>query len=480
MKANRFKWMIVAALAGSLTVGCGDDDEVMPFVDAGSLVDMNVGVDMNAPVDLGATADLGGEVDLGGDVDAGTPATCPDVSARTPVDIGGEITGQTWTCDNLYRLTSTTFVTSGTLTIEAGTIVVGAVGNAALVITKNATIDAQGTATLPIRFSSVKEYDGDTATVAAPGDWGGLVLLGSARINVAGGTTTIEGLPPTDTGGSYGGSDDTHNCGTVRYLTIRYAGFVFGAANELNSLSVGACGSATTLDYLETRDGLDDGVEFFGGTANLKHALIVNTGDDSFDYDLGYTGKVQFFLAEQRGAAGEDRGIEGDNNGDAMDATPRSAPEFWNTTFIGVGHAAGTGQNAALLREGTAARIHNSIFMEYPANGLRIQHAPTDAQVVAGALNVQNSILFNLGATAAVTFVCDATSTACTSLLAETSNRTVDPGVAAGNWQPAAGAAAATGGDAPPLGGFFDASATYVGAVAPTGTPWYAGWRTAD
>ncbi len=232
MKANRFKWMIVAALAGALTAGCGDDDEVMPFVDAGSLVDMNVGVDMNVSEDLGPVADLGG------DVDAGTPPSCPDVSARTPVDIGGEITGQTWTCDNLYRLTSTTFVTSGTLTIEAGTIVVGAVGNAALVITKNATIDAQGTAALPIRFSSVKEYDGDTATVAAPGDWGGLVLLGSARINVAGGTTTIEGLPPTDTGGSYGGSDDTHNCGTVRYVTIRYAGFVFGAANELNSLSI--------------------------------------------------------------------------------------------------------------------------------------------------------------------------------------------------------------------------------------------------
>jgi hypothetical protein len=480
MNANQRKWMVVATLASALAAGCGDDDDVMPGVDSGTPVDMNVANDMNEGVDMSAPADLGPAADLGGDVDAGTAPTCPDVSARIPVDIGGEITGQTWTCDNLYRLTATTFVTSGTLTIEPGTIIVGAVGNAALVITKNATIDAQGTAALPIRFSSAKEYDGDTGTVPAAGDWGGLVLLGKARINVVGGTTTIEGLPATDTGGAYGGTDDAHDCGTVRYVTIRYAGFIFGTANELNSLSVGACGSATTLDYIETRDGLDDGVEFFGGTANISHALIVNTGDDSFDYDLGYTGKVQFFLAEQRGAAGEDRGIEGDNNGDSMDATPRSAPEFWNATFIGVGHTTGTGQNAALLREGTAIRLHNSIFMEYPAVAIRIQHAPTDAQIVAGTLNLQNMIFFNLGPDGTGTVACDVGSTACAPILADTSNRTTDPGVSAGHWQPAPAAAAATGGATPPSGGFFDASATYVGAVAPTGTPWYAGWRTAD
>ena len=506
MKANRSKWMIALALTGVVMAGCGDDDtgDVMPGVDLGSPVDMNVGADLGTDLgtDAGGEIDAGGGTDAGGDVDAGAgmdagtdidatvpvdmgmpdlgppPPRCPDISARTFVDVGGDIVGQTWTCNNIYRLTSTTFVTSGTHTIEAGTIVVGAVGNAALVITQSARIDAQGTAELPIRFSSIKEYDGDAATTPAAGDWGGVVLLGRARANYAMGTSTIEGLPATETGGQFGGTDDAHNCGTLQYATIRYAGFIFGTANELNGLTIGACGSATTLDYIEVRDGLDDGIEFFGGSANLKHALVINTGDDSLDWAFGYTGKVQFLIVEQRGAAGEDRGIEADNNPDSRDATPRSAPEVWNATFIGAGAASGGTQDGAQLREGTAGTIRNAIFMSFPDRVIRVQHSATDAQVTAGALSLRNSIFFDNMRTTA--FECDtATSTICADLNAEATNRTTDPGVSRGNWQPAAGSAATTGAAAPPAGGFFDAAA-YVGAVDPTGMPWYAGWRTAD
>jgi hypothetical protein len=315
-------------------------------------------------------------------------------------------------------------------------------------------------------------------TTPAAGDWGGVVLLGRARANYAGGTSTIEGLPATETGGQFGGMDDAHDCGTLRYATIRYAGFVFGTNNELNGLTVGACGSATELDFIEVRDGLDDGIEFFGGTANLKHALVFNTGDDSLDWAYGYTGKVQFLIVEQRGAAGEDRGIEADNNGDARDATPRSAPEVWNATFVGAGRMSGGQQDGATLREGTAGLIRNAIFMSFPDKTIRVQHSATDAQVTAGALSVQSSIFFDNNA--AANFECDATSTVCAGLLGEATNRTADPGIVRGNWQPAAGSAATTGGATPPAGGFFDTTATYVGAVAPTGTPWYAGWRTAD
>ena len=299
----------------------------------------------------------------------------------------------------------------------------------------------------------------------------------AARANYTGGTSTIEGLPATETGGQFGGTDDAHDCGSVRYVTIRYAGFLFGTNNELNGLTVGGCGTGTTLDYIEVRDGLDDGIEFFGGSANLKHALVINTGDDSLDWAFGYTGKVQFFIAEQRGAAGEDRGIEADNNGDSRDASPRSAPEVWNATFVGAGRMSGGQQDGATLREGTAGLLRNAIFMSFPDKSIRVQHSATDAQVTAGALSVQNTIFFDNNA--AANFECDATSTVCAGLLGEATNRTTDPGIVRGNWQPAAGSAATTGAAAPPAGGFFDAAA-YVGAVDPTGTPWYAGWRTAD
>jgi hypothetical protein len=135
-------------------------------------------------------------------------------------------------------------------------------------------------------------------------------------------------------------------------------------------------------------------------------------------------------------------------------------------------------QDGATLREGTAGLIRNAIFMSFPDKTIRVQHSATDAQVTAGALSVQSSIFFDNNA--AANFECDATSTVCAGLLGEATNRTADPGIVRGNWQPAAGSAATTGGATPPAGGFFDTTATYVGAVAPTGTPWYAGWRTAD
>ncbi len=62
-------------------------------------------------------------------------------------------------------------------------------------------------------------------------------------------------------------------------------------------------------------------------------------------------------------------------------------------------------------------------------------------------------------------------------------NRFVDPGLpaarnalAAPDWKPTAGAAALTGGATPPSDGFFDATATFVGAIGPD--DWTQGWTT--
>ena len=44
---------------------------------------------------------------------------------------------------------------------------------------------------------------------------------------------------------------------------------------------------------------VDDGIEIWGGTVNIKYFNIWNIGDDSFDIDQGWRGKAQFILIVQ-------------------------------------------------------------------------------------------------------------------------------------------------------------------------------------
>jgi hypothetical protein len=104
----------------------------------------------------------------------------------------------------------------------------------------------------------------------------------------------IEGLPPSDPNSVYGGTDDTHDCGTIRYARIEFAGYELATDKELNGLSVGACGSETTLSHIQVHRGSDDGIEFFGGAVSMDHVVLTGNSDDSLDWDLGWTGKVQF------------------------------------------------------------------------------------------------------------------------------------------------------------------------------------------
>src|SRR5690606_13500288 len=133
----------------------------------------------------------------------------------------GEIASDTtWTADNTYVLTNLTYVAGGsTLTIEPGTVVQGREGSA-LVVTAGSRLVAEGTAEEPIVLTSAVAEGG-----RAPGDWGGVVLLGNAPINLPGGTNQIEGIDPTEDRGTYGGTDAAHDCGSLRYVRIEFAGF---------------------------------------------------------------------------------------------------------------------------------------------------------------------------------------------------------------------------------------------------------------
>ena len=312
--------------------------------------------------------------------DQSTPA-----ADATFVDVGENITADTtWTADNVYRLTATIYVVDATLTIEPGTLIVGNNGSA-LVITSTAMIMAQGTAAEPIVFTSSQ-----APANRVGGDWGGVVMLGSAPINVT--SNNIEGLEAAGIS-SYGGSDSAHNCGTMSYVRIEYAGFTFGTDNELNSLTLGGCGSATSLDHIQTSFGLDDGIEFFGGNANLKYAVVSQTGDDSLDWDQGFSGNIQFFVAQQSEGLG-DRTIEADNLSDNPSATPISNPTVYNATLIG-GGAANTEQLGMKLRVGTRGQLFNFIVMNFGGGAVDFDGDETQAAVASGDMVLSNFLFFN-------------------------------------------------------------------------------------
>ena len=234
-----------------------------------------------------------------------TPTVNPIVQGQ--VDVTGDIsTDVTWTSNNIYVLKSRVIVKNGaTLTIQPGTIIKGDEGAEAdakpLVIAKGAKIMAQGTAANPIIFTSVLdniklgEKVGTNLTESNRGLWAGLIILGDAPISPQTGTTArIEGIPASVAEGVYGGSNATDNSGILQYVSVRHAGveLVPGGGNEINGITLGGVGSGTTIEHVEVIANLDDGIEWFGGTVNVSHALVAYQGDDAFDVDQAYSGTI--------------------------------------------------------------------------------------------------------------------------------------------------------------------------------------------
>ena len=238
------------------------------------------------------------------------------------VEHSGFITAdETWSADKFHILKDRVIVKSGvTLTIEPGTIVKGEAGTGAnassLVIARGAKINAAGTADKPIIFTSIADeialgekagnnLDPETAT----GFWGGLIVLGNAPTSPkTGATEQIEGIPADVVEGNYGGPDAADNSGTLTYISIRHGGTLIGEGNEINGLTLGGVGTGTTIHHVEVVANVDDGIECFGGTVNIDHALVMYQGDDAYDIDQAYAGTIDNFI--YIAGASSDHGLE--------------------------------------------------------------------------------------------------------------------------------------------------------------------------
>ena len=209
-----------------------------------------------------------------------------------PVDtLSGHITADTTLISSkLYVLSGFVYVDSlVTMTIEPGTVIIGEQSTkGSLIVQRGAKIIAQGTPTKPIIFTSQ-----NPPGLRAAGDWGGVIILGNATINVPGGVAIIEG----GVGSEYGGADDTDSSGVFSYVRIEFPGIAFLPNNEINGLTMGGVGNRTVIDHVQVSNSGDDSFEWFGGTVNCKYLVAINGLDDDFDTDFGFRGKLQFLFS---------------------------------------------------------------------------------------------------------------------------------------------------------------------------------------
>ncbi len=285
-----------------------------------------------------------------------------------------------------YVIGEAIIMTAGTtLSIPAGTVLKANAGSDVYVaIAQGATIDANGTDDNPIVF---------TSNVATPnaGDWGGLIILGKAPINsVEGGNATssseIGGLP-------YGGSSVGDNSGTLRYVRVEYSGGAADASSENNGFSFYGVGNGTTIEYIQSFEGKDDGIEFFGGTVNASYVSVIGAQDDSVDWTEGFTGTLTNVYIEH--GVSHDKGIEAD--GFNTDIGNNSNPQFFskptinNLTIVGRGSA--TENEAIRLRAGTQG-IFTNVWIQGFEEGFDLDgdmgDSPTGQGVLNGDLNVTN------------------------------------------------------------------------------------------
>ncbi len=314
-------------------------------------------------------------------------------------------------------------VAPAVLTVDPGTVVRGVknpANPAALIITRGAKLDANGTGADPIVFTS-----NQAPGARALGDWGGVTLNGSAPVNFDGGQGSSEGLPPGLA--LYGGNDVADNSGRVRFTRIEFSGIEFSPDNELNVFTMNGVGSGTTIDHVQAHRGNDDCHEWFGGTVRTKYLVATGCRDDFFDWQIGFRGSLQFGVAHQAAAGVDGSGrnaFEADNNEFGFDNLQRSNPRICNVTAIGAkNQGLGISGSGANLRRGTAGTIANSIFSGWVSSCLDVDNDETIARGCTGPatlrtgadiLLVKDSVCFNNGPTGTTTAIGSSTSPACT------------------------------------------------------------------
>lgn len=363
-----------------------------------------------------------------------------------------------------------------TLKIEPGVILYGATGQSWLAVNRGNKIDAVGTEAKPIIFTSRDNVLG-LNNDASMGQWGGVVLMGRAKVtdctfgSVAGGTCERQTEGSADPA-VFGGADDADNSGTMKYVQIRYSGFVLGSNVELQALTTEGIGSGTTLDYIQSHNSSDDGAEFFGGVVNFKHYIATGADDDSLDVDTGARANFQHVMLIQRPGAG-DALMEIDSNGAEGD-TPRTNLKVVNFTAIQSQVSSNNEANdqaSILLRGNSDTSWANGIIVTPNNECLRMNGSGTTPATL-----VARSVVMSCNATKYLgTSAYSAAQVATMFGAGANGNNDVFTATLASLFINGANETAVTAIDAKTLDPFFDTT-THIGAVKDANDSWFKLW----
>ncbi len=343
------------------------------------------------------------------------PAPNPGGNTESDTLKGAISANRTLKSGKIYYINGPAVVKNGvTLTIEPGVVIKGIKSGtvkAVLIVARGGKIMAEGTSSKPIVFTS-----NQPAGSRAAADWGGVVILGKAKVNSTFGGTPgrkqVEGFLTSeiqDLGDDIvgGGDDDNDNSGVFKYVRIEFAGMALSATpnTELNSLTMIAVGKQTKIEFVQCSFGGDDAFEWFGGTVNAKNLVSFRTLDDDFDTDNGFTGRVQFGVAirdkdvSDFALPGTSNSFESDNDAAGSDNVPFTAPVFSNMTIVGpwaINGATGIPSNnvfgrGAHIRLNSRQSLYNSVVVGFPT-GIYID-GDKSADATAAELDIRNTFV---------------------------------------------------------------------------------------
>lgn len=355
--------------------------------------------------------------------------------------------------ENIYILDIPITVNAGgVLTIEAGTTIKAKTANIAggfqkvnLVIEATGKINAIGSATQPIVFTS------DKAT-PAPGDWQGISINGTAA---------------------------NPDQGTLRYVRIEYGGRKQTGEKEV-AFRISGVSSPTKIEFIQVYKSEDEGIRYVGGsTAHINNIVVTDCGSRHLNIrDASTSGTFQFVILQSR------------NNTVLLDANGvdearlfevrESKCSISNFTIMGPGVSA-TSSNPERIVDGVrirsngtpTAKMFNGLVAEFPDDGIRFDE--TGITDINGTLVFAHSYIFRVlnaptrnDAGTALAFETDASFN---NVINKTDIPTAAAGISVDSYVPTATITSTY--NATSLGSTFT-SASYVGAIG--ATDWTKGW----
>jgi hypothetical protein len=308
-------------------------------------------------------------------------------------------TGQTVTTINLndytfqtgkkYVITGLTQVEEGLRVIfEPGTevyAVAGLVPSTVFRVPPTATIQANGTKTQPILFTSLAALNGGTPR---PGDWQGLQVIGNAN-------TTA-----------------TDNSGTLRYVRVEFGGRDNGDNGQTGAIVFNNVGRGTTAEYLQSFKGNGNGIRINGGTVNLRYCVATDNGDNGFRCDdfttltgaiTAWNGNGQFWISVNNitqflnFTAGSGTGTLTNRDAPELEIRDGANPALSNITLIGRSGAPGTAPEDGIRIRNTAGgyRLFHLILTQIPDDGVRAELAAPSADLT-GTRTIGHSHFFSI------------------------------------------------------------------------------------